>query len=251
MKVIPAALTLGAGLLCWMWKEAHENNVRYHEISLKGEKERYTLFFISDIHTRKISEKMIRNIHKSVQGVIIGGDLCDLRTPISNIYRNIRLLKTLGPVYFIWGNNDREVGEERLRKVFADTGVTVVENDAVLLPDMRNRCWLSAVDDSSSRKSDPNKAFAKCQEGDSVIFVSHNPALIPKVTKNFHADVYLAGHLHGGQIRFGPFGLHQRGSFSIDENSATLISNGYGTTLVPLRLGAKPECHIIDLNFQQ
>lgn len=251
MKVLITALTLGAGLGCWMWKEAHENNVRYHEIALKGEDERFTLFFISDIHTRRIQEKMIRNMKRSVDAVIIGGDLCDKRTPMKTIERNILLLKSLGPVYFVWGNNDREVGEENLRELFARTGVTIVENDAVFLPSMHNRCWLAAVDDVSSRKSDPRKAFEKCQRGDAIVFVSHNPALLPKVMREFHADVYLAGHLHGGQIRLGPFGLHQRGSFTTGGTSSTLISNGYGTTLVPLRFGAKPECHIIDLNFQQ
>ncbi len=29
----------------------------------------------------------------------------------------------------------------------------------------------------------------------------------------------------------------------------TLVSNGYGTTLLPLRLGAKPQCHIIDIEI--
>lgn len=29
----------------------------------------------------------------------------------------------------------------------------------------------------------------------------------------------------------------------------TLVSNGYGTTLVPFRLGAKPQCHIIDIDI--
>lgn len=247
---LTAVLISCSCLLAFMVKEAFENNVVHHEINLTGEEEKYSIFFISDIHTRLISDKMIRNIKEPINAVIIGGDLADKRTPISKIYQNLRLLQTLGPVYFVWGNNDREVGEERLRGIFQETGVKIVENEAILLPNMVNRCWLSAVDDVSSRKASPEKAFEKCDPQDTVIFVSHNPILFSKIG-NYHADIYLAGHFHGGQIRLGPFGIYPQGAFSDDEGKYTLISNGYGTTMFPLRLGAKPECHIIDLNFRR
>lgn len=246
---LAAVLALGSGLIAYMVKEAFENNIVLHEVSLRGKQEKYTIFFISDIHTRSISEKMIRSIKEPIDAVIIGGDLADRRTSISTIYRNLQQLKSLAPVYFVWGNNDREVGEERLREMFQETGVFIVENDAVLLPNMANRCWLSAVDDVSSRKARPEKAFEKCLPQDAVIFVSHNPELFSKL-KNNRADVLLGGHFHGGQIRFGPFGIYPKGSFTEKEGKYTLISNGYGTTMVPLRFGARPECHIIHLNFQ-
>ncbi|MEK4285160.1 MULTISPECIES: metallophosphoesterase [Ureibacillus] len=247
MIVLATVLIFGS-ILSFMVKEAFENNVIHHEISLKGKKEKYTIFFISDIHTRLISDKLIQDINAPINAVIIGGDLADRRTKISTIYRNLHLLKTLGPVYFVWGNNDREVGEERLREIFQETGVQIVENDAVLLPNTENRCWLSAVDDLSSRKAQPEKAFSKCHPEDIVIFVSHNPNLFSKL-KDYHADLWLGGHFHGGQIRLGPFGIYPVGSFSAKDGKYTLISNGYGTSMVPLRFGAKPECHIIDLNF--
>lgn len=251
MIVLATVLTLGATFFAYMVKEAFENNVVHHEISLKGKKEKGSIFFISDIHKRKINEKMIFRITEPMNAVIIGGDLADNRTPIRNIYYNIHLLQRLGPVYFIWGNNDREVGEEKLRKIFEQTGVTIIENDAVLLPNLNNPCWISAIDDVSSRKSNPEKAFKKCHPEDSIVFISHNPKVFPKLMHQFKANLWLAGHLHGGQIRFGPLGLHQQGSFSHKDGQYTLISNGYGTTMMPLRFGAKPECHIIDLNFQE
>ncbi|MFP3813646.1 serine/threonine protein phosphatase, partial [Bacillus sp. SIMBA_005] len=65
----------------------------------------------------------------------------------------------------------------------------------------------------------------------------------------FRADLMIGGHLHGGQIRVGPYGVHPQGSYRQREGVMTLVSNGYGTTLLPLRLGAKPECHIIDIDI--
>lgn len=231
--------------------QAFENNVVQHEIQLKGVKEQVTLFFISDIHLRKIDNHMIRKLNKNIDAVIIGGDFADRRTPISRIYQNLYLLQKLGPVYFVWGNNDREVGEERLRRIFKEVGVCILENDAVLLPNVQNECWISAIDDTSTMNDKINQAFEKCCEKDNVIFISHNPQIFPKVRKQYHVNVLLGGHFHGGQIRFGPLGFHEPGSFLIEDGVATLISNGYGTTLLPMRFGAKPQCHIIDLNFSQ
>ena len=234
-----------------MVKEASENNVLYHEVQLDGEREQVSLFFISDVHLRKIDEQMIQQIDKKIEAVLIGGDFADKRTPIHRIYENIELLKTLGPVYFVWGNNDREVGEENLRKIFKETGITIIENDAVLLSFLRNRCWLSAIDDTSIENEQYEEAFEKCEEGDNVIFISHNPEVFPYVREHFHADLMIGGHLHGGQIRLGPYGIHPHGSYSMRGGVATLISNGYGTTAFPLRFGAKPQCHIIDLQFEK
>ncbi|MDN4493888.1 metallophosphoesterase [Ureibacillus aquaedulcis] len=237
--------------LLFMLKQAFENNILFHEVTLEGQSEQASLFFISDVHLRKINEKMLRKIDRKIDAVIIGGDFADKRTPVSRIYDNIHLLQKLGPIYFVWGNNDREVGETNLRKIFNETNVTILENDALRIPALQNGCWLCAIDDSSSKKALFNRAFQKCSGGDHVIFISHNPEVFSYVRQNFDASIMMGGHLHGGQIRFGPFGIHPHGSFSMREGVATLISNGYGTTAIPLRFGAKPQCHIIDVRFEE
>ncbi|KGR74117.1 serine/threonine protein phosphatase [Ureibacillus sinduriensis BLB-1 = JCM 15800] len=236
--------------LLFMLKQASENNILFHEVTLNGEKEKVSLFFISDVHLRKINQKMLRKIDGKIDAVIIGGDLADKRTPTSRIYDNIRLLQNLGPIYFVWGNNDREVGEDNLRKIFDEMNVTILENDSTLIPSLRNRCWLSAIDDTSTKNARYNQAFEKCGKMDHVFFISHNPEVFSYVRRKYKAKIMMGGHLHGGQIRFGPYGIHPHGSFSMREGVATLISNGYGTTAIPLRFGAKPQCHIIDVRFE-
>ncbi|CAM5181278.1 putative MPP superfamily phosphohydrolase OS=Ureibacillus acetophenoni OX=614649 GN=SAMN05877842_103350 PE=4 SV=1 [Ureibacillus acetophenoni] len=235
-------------IMLYMVKEAFENNVLYHEVQLrgKGKQENFTLFFISDIHVRKVNEKMIKKISNKVDAVIIGGDFADKRTPIYRIYNNIKVLKSLGPIYFVWGNNDREVGESRLRKIFEETDVQIIENESVLL---NENVRLAGVDFSAKNIVPYDQTFKYCTDKDVIIFIAHNPQVFPKVLKQQRVDLLMGGHLHGGQIRFGPFGIHPPGSFSIVDGIATLISNGYGTTLLPLRFGAKPQCHIIEVKF--
>lgn len=246
--IIMAVILLA--LLLYMLKQASENNLLFHEVTLNGKRERVSLFFISDVHLRKINEKMLRKIDGEINAVIIGGDFADKRTPTSRVYDNIRLLQKLGPIYFVWGNNDRELGESNLRKIFDEMNVTILENDATLIPSLRNHCWLSAIDDTSTKNAQYNQAFKKCGKEDPVFFISHNPEVFSYVRQNYNVKIMMGGHLHGGQIRFGPYGIHPHGSFSMREGVATLISNGYGTTAIPLRFGAKPQCHIIDVRFE-
>lgn len=235
--------------IIYMVKTAFENNVEYHRLSLHGNSKPFRLFFISDIHARTVSEKMLKSLNQTFDAVIIGGDLADERTKDDVLEKNIQLLTGLGRCFFVWGNNDTEVGEEKLLHYFEQYGVTVLSNDAVRLVHDKDIIAVSAIADTSTRQYDIDCAFAKIQQGDHVVFVSHNPAVFARVRQQYRADLMLGGHLHGGQIRVGPFGIHPHGSYKERDGCMTLVSNGYGTTLLPLRLFAKPQCHVIDLFF--
>lgn len=237
-------------LLSYMVYLAFENNVKEHKIVLEGVDEKVRLFFISDVHLRKINKKMIEGIQKPIHGVIIGGDLADNRTPIKVIRNNIQLLNMLGPVYFVWGNNDREVGEATLRKLLQEEKVTIIENDAVQMKNLQNFCVLVGIDDLTTGNPEVEKAFAKCCKEDNVFFICHDPRIFEEIQKEYKPKLLLGGHFHGGQIRLGPFGIFPKGLFKTKDGCTTLISNGYGTTAISLRFGARPECHIIDITFQ-
>lgn len=249
MIYVGLLLVFVIAFLLYMWKVANENNVLNHQLKLVGEQEKIRLFFISDTHLRRINKDMIKRIDGSFDAVIIGGDFADSRTPIERIHENLDLLTPLGPTYFVWGNNDREVGEDRLRGILEEHGVHILANDAVDLPGKKNRFWLSAIEDTSTMKYSFEAAFEKVDEDDFVVFISHNPGVFARVRAKYRADLMIGGHLHGGQIRIGRYGVHPNGSYREREGVMTLVSNGYGTTLLPLRLGAKPQCHIIDIEI--
>lgn len=235
-------------LLLFMVRNAFAEKLNKQTIHLASEKpfDPFQLLFIADIHRRTIKADLI---DFPIDLIVIGGDLVEKGVPLKRVAENIKNLTAIAPVYFVWGNNDREVGEEFLRSIFEETGVTIIENDAILLKNSNNPCWFSAVDDQSK---EVQKALKKCRDKDAIVFIAHNPEVFPSL-KNVpvQVDLMLAGHYHGGQIRFGKFGIYPLGSFSTVDGVPTLISNGYGTTLVPFRFGAKPECHIIDLHFQK
>lgn len=248
--ILYSILIAGALLLIYMVTVAHAHNIVEHEAFAYGENDTIRLFFISDVHNRRISSKSFQEIG-GVDAVIIGGDFCDKRTSKEKLCANLEQLQTLGPIYFVWGNNDREFGEQQLRQIFDQYNVTVVENDAVQLSNRVNTTWIAAIDDTSTRNYSFKRALAKCEEDDVTICVSHNPQVFHIARQQKRLSLLMGGHLHGGQIRLGKFGLHPNGSFSIRHGIPTLISNGYGTTLVPLRLGAQPQMHVINLQIDK
>lgn len=241
-------LVVALFLLSLMYRQANENNVLHHQVQVAGTEQAVRLFFISDTHARQIEAAMIQAI-QPVHAVIIGGDFVDKRTTKACLVQNVATLSQLGPLYFVWGNNDREMPRAQLLEVFRQFDVTIIENDAVLLPNHSEPIWLSAID-YVAKPSPENiaKAFEKCEDARTV-FTAHNPQVFPKVRAAHRPLLMMGGHLHGGQIRFGKFGMHSPGTFQKRDGVPTLISNGYGTSLLPLRFGAKPQCHVITINF--
>jgi len=90
-------------------------------------------------------------------------------------------------------------------------------------------------------------ALGGVQPGFPTILVSHNPEIHHQIQEADGIDLILSGHTHGGQIRFGRFGLCEIGGTGTVYKAPYLISNGYGTSKLPLRLGARPETHLIKL----
>ena len=237
----------------FMFLNAHRRNVIFHEMNIKQTCERgnrLSLFFISDIHRRKVDKKLVAQVIErgQIDFVIIGGDLAESAVPLSRIEENVRILATIGPIYYVWGNNDREVGEDAIREIMQRYNGKILDNESVIIPG--HPTWgLCGTDDPSSRKVDVEASLRYIKQYEHVILATHTPSVFRKVEALIEPDLMLAGHTHGGQIRVGKFGLQEKGEFRMNGNRAKLISNGYGTSTLPLRLGADPECHVIVIDY--
>lgn len=209
------------------------------------------IFFISDIHRRLISKKMIQEVKGKVDIVIIGGDLAEKGVPIERVEENIKRLRELGLIYFVWGNNDYEINPRLLDALLLKYGVKILDNTAVSFESYEgDKILLLGVDDLTSGRARLDLALLDANEqGEGFkILVSHNPQIIEEIKESDKISFILSGHTHGGQIRLFSFGLYEVGSVKNYPQGTILVSNGYGTTAVPLRLGAKPETHLITLS---
>ncbi|MGG0642725.1 metallophosphoesterase [Sporosarcina gallistercoris] len=252
-----SVLFTGLGfLLGGMFYSAHRTSLKIHRMKVNASStadRELTAFFISDVHRRRIPTKLLNKVRShssSVDLVIIGGDLAEKGVSPVRVKNNIRKLAALGPVYYVWGNNDREIGETTIRQVIADVGGTILDNRSVRIPDHPD--WIiSGADDPSSGNTDLQKAVSFEEDYSYQLVAVHNPSLFNKIQQISQPDLLVGGHTHGGQIRFGRFGMQPRGEFKVETSCVRLISNGFGTTLVPLRFGAPPETHLIIIRYEK
>jgi len=248
------ALGFALVMLIIMLLKAKENRVSIHHIEFDNfpiHIDSLKIFFISDIHRRTVTDQLLEKIPDKVDVVMIGGDLTESGVPFSRVEQNIRALRSLAPVYFVYGNNDYEVDQKSFEDILEKNNVHILKNSYKELSSSHSgRIVLLGIEDISNERDrldlalhDPNQV-----ETDFKILLSHNPDIYHKINQNDRISLVLSGHTHGGQIRFLGWGFYKKGSFQSLRKAKLLVSNGYGTTALPLRLGAPAEAHFLHLS---
>ncbi|WP_301109974.1 metallophosphoesterase family protein [Sporosarcina sp.] len=249
-KALFTTFLSGAGLLAYMYTLAHRNRLMKHTLTIKEDaSKQLSIFFISDIHRRRIPKRLIQTLRMAgIDAVIVGGDVAEKGVPLERVEYNLRQLASIGPLYYIFGNNDQEIGTEQLLQIIKEVqGVTLVDSSASI---PGHSSWgICGMEDPSNGTVNAEKAIESAVGYEHLVLAVHNPSLFRKVEDTLKPELMLAGHTHGGQIRLGKWGLQDLGRYDKTANGAKLISNGFGTTMVPLRFGAKPECHIVEIRY--
>lgn len=254
MYVVAGVLFAILAFFVYMWIQAHRNVVHHNELVLDNLPKGFdgtAIFFITDVHRRLISKKIIEEAKEGhAEMVIIGGDLTEKGVPFRRVEDNIERLSQIGPVYFVWGNNDYEVDNRLLSTLLYDKGVTILENTAVQLKAGDDVLQLLGVDDYGLRRARLDLAVEDASEGFRIL-LSHNPALAPNIVNELACiRLVLSGHTHGGQIRLFGWGPREKGGVRQYSGLTVFTSNGYGTTTLPLRLGAPAQTHILTLKVR-
>lgn len=155
------------------------------------------------------------------------------------------------------GNHDRtlpESNKEKIMDAMRENGVMPLCNDALLLQRDGQTLAIAGIDDCYNGAPDPEKTAALCRGADFTLLLSHSPDALPDIQPPFY-QLALCGHTHGGQVRvmgrairsssdYGSrylFGWHEVNGASV------FVTNGVGTSALPVRLGARPQVHLITL----
>lgn len=139
-------------------------------------------------------------------------------------------------------------------------GVTLLRDEAFRIEKDGSFLTLVGVDDWSTGLQDTRTPASLVSAEECVILLCHNPEAIPLLNNQPAADgiwidAALAGHTHGGGVNlfgmelFNALGANERfhAGWHIENNAKVLISRGVGNDLLPLRLNAPPEAHLITL----
>ncbi|MFD1707112.1 metallophosphoesterase [Siminovitchia sediminis] len=248
ISIVILASVIGIlSLFITMVRSAFANTVRTDSLSFKQYPEgldELSIFFISDIHRRTVHENIIRQVKGEADIVVIGGDLAEQGVSFSKVRQNVKNLSEIAPVYFIWGNNDYEIDAGKLKGLFQECSVTALKNHSVYLKPFHDQIALIGVDYTDT--SNHLKAILHSIKRPVFrIVLSHNPALAEQLSEEDQCHLMLSGHTHGGQIRIIGLSPYEKGGIKKYPGTTLFLSNGYGTSLVPLRLGAPAETHLI------
>ncbi len=263
MIITGAAILLMISLIVYMHIQSKqtilvETTVVLHRLgaAFHGTK----LLFISDFHSRELDSSWIESLLKrrDIELVLVGGDIVDRRTPLTRAKHNAELLRKLAPVYYVHGNSDYRANYRALDIELQKAGVKVLDNEAVYFEKGTDRLWLVGVDDPNSNRDKLRLAYAGVAQDEVNLLLAHDPLIVKRVFPQYRTDLILCGHTHGGQIHLpwlGPFYMkwfsnnkqYIAGLYRM-HGTQLLVSRGYGTSRVPLRLNCPPEVHIITLS---
>lgn len=239
-------------LIAYMIWLAHHDTVTYEVVdspNIPKAFHGYTIFFIADIHRRKIKKQTLKRIETNVDAVFIGGDFIEKGVSFDKLRANIRILQDFNmPIYFVWGNNDYETRPKEMYDLLVAENVIVLEDTVDIIHRGTEHINLIGFDFYFTKASSPLVDWQLIDQAYTIL-LTHKPSAFYSLHPQEKAkvDLVLAGHTHGGQIRLFDYGFYEKGGFKKEKEALVFVTEGYGYTLLPFRLGTKSQCHLITL----
>ena len=154
-----------------------------------------------------------------------------------------------------WGGTDRQA----LAELYRRHGVSLLVNADAVLDVAGRRVRVAGLDDATAGVPEPARlAVSAAGEADLSILIQHSPGFFerPDLQQQLRGqrfDLCLAGHTHGGQIVFFGWaprtppgsGQYLGGRYPTDV-CPLHVSRGIGTSVLPLRFGARPEIAVFE-----
>jgi len=257
-KFIKNGLLLLSGSLLFdaLWFEKYFIEWNHFDIS-KNKNEKIKIVQISDLHIRTVGyihKSIAEKINKSKPDLIFfTGDSVDKAGKINVLNKFLTLIDISIPKFAVmgnweyWGNIDADI----LKKTFSEHNCKLLINETVNLTVKNRKIAITGVDDYIGGNPDFPSAIKNSIAAETNIVLSHCPAYRDIITRekgDFNIDVVLSGHTHGGQISFfgiTPFkpegsGRYLKGWYK-KTKPAMYVSKGIGTSILPVRFGARAE----------
>lgn len=252
------------------WNDTYRVRLKPYRVAVKGlprSLEDLSITFVSDIqvdrYTRESKLKHFREIVASAAGdlLLFGGDL--VTSGETFIPEGVELLcEAVAPLERIacLGDHDYWANPGRITGDLRRCGWTFLENQHCLIEYRGQTILVTGITHIySSRISDATlkRLLEDSPAADLKIILVHQPALeIIRMARRYEYDLVLAGHTHGGQLVFRPFGIPLTATRLENQfysglhhyqDLPVIVTNGIGLTLAPLRYQAPAE--VVKITF--
>ena len=203
--------------------------------------------------------------------VLLGGDYAADNQTAIQFFHSLQQQDTIHSRYGIFGvigetdRGDSDFTCSQLTEAMSNAGVTPLVNKTATVNIATRKIYITGVDDLLTGRPDLKGVASSVSAKDFVIFLSHNPSVIPDaqlVTDSSGDlgwfDLGLFGHTHGGQMLFfssllgvGEDVPDRYHSGWLKENRVDLlISRGVGTSVFPGRLFCFPQIHFMTVTYK-
>ena len=250
-------LLMGWGLA--LWGQAPRLEVTRHSVAGRPlEAAPIRVLQLSDLHLRPEPDwnaavsKAVRDIDADL--IVLTGDMIDRPEALPEL---IAFLAGLGqvPKFAVLGNWEHWSGVDllALKSGLAQVQTTLLVNEMHVVHIRGRALRMVGLDDGTA--SQPDADLLGLADGNTVV-LQHSPGwfLSPEAQRSrWKAALCLSGHTHGGQIAplgqaiwtprgSGPF----VGGFYQLDACPLYVSRGVGTSVIPVRLGARAELAVFE-----
>ena len=270
-------------LLIWMYVESRVVRLMISDVPLHDlppEFDGVTVLFVSDLHMAAYaSPEATMDLMRALQEAkpdllllggdythtaLIGGDAAELRRRERFFELMAEFEAPLGK-YAVAGNHDVSLDKDAgssLAEAMEKGGVTLLRNEVVRIEKDGAHLTLAGLDDWSRGVRDPAVLAGQIRSEECAIVLSHNPDALPRLNTHQASnggqwiDLMLSGHTHGGQMTmFGLYNIYNPSIYGdrflsgwkMEDGVKLLVSNGVGSVVVPFRLLAPAQAHLLTL----
>jgi predicted MPP superfamily phosphohydrolase len=248
-----------------------------------------SVLHISDLHVRRGDQRLLRVQKEALQGLApdllcVTGDVCEKVHDIPllvDVLEQVRprlgtfvvlgnhehnapapgrireqhrrgWRRVIGAVLSVFGPGVRSDGEHEahaMADALRAAGITVLHNEGVRVCKNNRTVWIAGCDSAWAGHADMASAMQGRRPGEACLALIHEPDLAFEA-EAAGANLILAGHTHGGQIKLpligAPYTLRMdpriaiASGFQRVEAGLLHITAGLGHT-IPLRFGCPPE----------
>ena len=209
----------------------------------------------------------IKGYHKSIanklnkenpEAIIFTGDTISRRNNLPVLKEFLDLLDSKTLKIVILGNKEysSKMSITDFTQLFKEYNGHVLVNENYRFTKNNRTVNLLGIDDLMGGNPDYRKAITNIDKDLETIVLNHCPEYRDSIDRineqeKVNIKLILSGHTHGGQITFfgnelykpGGSGRYLRGWYENDQ-SLMYVSKGVGTTILPIRFGARAEATI-------
>lgn len=226
----------------------------------------FRIAFASDLHYKsKFKDKGLTGLVETVNALdadvfLLGGDYQEGCEYVPELVKKLSEIKTRFGTIGVMGNNDYERCHDEITGLMKQSGIRILEHENDTLAVGEERIIISGVRNPFNLPVNGCSPSLGLNPDDFVILLTHTPDYAEDVDVS-NTDLALAGHTHGGQVTlfgwYAPqtnsrYGQRFRsGKKMTTKGVPVIITNGLGTSRVPLRLFAPSEVVLITLHRQK